>query len=113
MGFKFDASGLFKGLVEAELRSRAALGLYADTVAKKMENQAKNSYPWTDRTYQASRRLKGDWQWNGNVARVTLSHGVDYGIWLEFANEKRFAVLKPTIDIMAPQAIRGLKNLMK
>lgn len=113
MSFKFDPSDLLRGLAETELRTKAALGLYADTVSKKMENEAKSSYPWTDRTFQASRRLKGSWKWQGQVARVELSHGVDYGIWLEFCNEKRYAIIKPTIDKVSPSAIRGLQNLMK
>lgn len=111
--FKFDAGKLLSGLAETELKTKVALGLYADTVGKKMENHAKSNYAWTDRTFQASRRLKGSWKWQGHIARVELSHGVDYGIYLEFCNEKRYAIIKPTIDDISPQAIRGLQNLMK
>ena len=35
MSFRFDANNLIKGLAEREIKTRAALGLYADTVAKK------------------------------------------------------------------------------
>ena len=31
MSFKFDASKLIKGIAEREIKTRAALGLYADT----------------------------------------------------------------------------------
>ncbi len=47
MSFKFDASKLIKGIAEREIKTRAALGLYADTVAKKMETHAKSNYKWT------------------------------------------------------------------
>ena len=40
MSFKLDASKLISGLAEREIKTRAALGLYADTVAKKMEAHA-------------------------------------------------------------------------
>lgn len=112
-GFKVDPSKLLKGIAEREIKTRAALGLYADTVSKKMENHAKTNYPWTNRTFQASRRLNGNWEWHGNVARATISHGVEYGVWLEFCNEKKYAILKPTVDYITPSAIRGLQNLMK
>ena len=113
MSFKFDANNLIKGLAEREIKTRAALGLYADTVAKKMETHAKSNKPWTDRTGRAKQSLSSSWKWMGDVARVELAHGVDYGIYLEFCNEKRYAIIKPTIDVIAPQAIRGLNKILK
>ena len=113
MSFKFDANNLIKGLAEREIKTRAALGLYADTVAKKMESHAKSNKPWIDRTGRAKQSLNSSWKWVGDVARVELSHGVDYGVYLEFCNEKRYAIIKPTIDTISPQAIRGLNNILK
>lgn len=113
MSFKFDANNLIKGLAEREIKTRAALGLYADTVAKKMEAHAKSNKPWVDRTGRAKQSLNSSWKWVGDVARVELSHGVYYGIYLELCNEKRYAIIKPTIDIISPQAIRGLNKILK
>ena len=113
MSFKFDASNLIKGLAEREIKTRAALGLYADTVAKKMETHAKSNKPWVDRTGRAKQSLNSSWKWVGDVARVELSHGVYYGIYLELCNEKKYAIIKPTIDIISPQAIRGLNKILK
>lgn len=113
MSFKFDASKLIKGIAKKEIKTRAALGLYADTVAKQMEAHAKNNYKWTPRSGAAHQRLNGSWKWVGDVARIELSHGVDYGVYLEFCNEKKYAVLRPTIDYISPKAIRGLKNILK
>ena len=113
MSFKFDASKLIKGLAEREIKTRASLGLYADTVAKKMETHAKSNKPWVDRTGRAKQSLNSSWKWVGDVARVELSHGVYYGIYLELCNEKKYAIIKPTIDIISPQAIRGLNKILK
>jgi hypothetical protein len=113
MSFKFDANNLIKGLAEREIKTKASLGLYADTVAKKMETHAKTNKPWTDRTGRAKQSLNSSWKWVGDVARVELSHGVDYGVYLEFCNEKRYAVIKPTIDKISPEAIRGLNKILK
>ena len=113
MSFKFDANNLIKGLAEREIKTRAALGLYADTVAKKMETHAKSNKPWVDRTGRAKQSLNSSWKWVGDVARVELSHGVYYGIYLELCNEKRYAIIKPTIDTISPQAIRGLNKILK
>lgn len=113
MSFKFDANNLIKGLAEREIKTRAALGLYADTVAKKMETHAKSNKPWVDRTGRAKQSLNSSWKWVGDVARVELSHGVYYGIYLELCNEKKYAIIKPTIDTISPQAIRGLNKILK
>ena len=113
MSFKFDANNLIKGIAEREIKTRAALGLYADTVAKKMETHAKSNKPWVDRTGRAKQSLNSSWKWVGDVARVELSHGVYYGIYLEFCNEKKYAIIKPTIDVISPQAIRGLNKILK
>ncbi|CEI72931.1 hypothetical protein [Romboutsia hominis] len=113
MSFKFNASGLMKGLTEREIKTKAAVGLYADTTAKKMEAHAKSNYKWTPRSGQAHQTLNGTWKWHGSVARVELSHGASYGVYLEFCNEKRYAIVKPTIDLISPQAIRGLANILK
>ena len=113
MSFKFDANNLIKGLAEREIKTRAALGLYADTVAKKMENHAKSNYKWAPKSGAAHQSLNSSWKWIGDVARVELSHGVYYGIYLELCNEKRYAIIKPTIDIISPQAIKGLNKILK
>ena len=96
-----------------ELKTKSALGLYADSVAKKMETHAKSNKPWVDRTGRAKQSLNSSWKWVGDVARVELSHGVYYGIYLELCNEKKYAIIKPTIDIISPQAIRGLNKILK
>lgn len=112
-GFRFNGADLFRNLAEQQIRSRAALGLFGDTSAKKLENEAKNNHPWTDRTYQARNRLKGDSEWLGNILRISLGHGVDYGVYLELCNEGKYAVIMPTINKMSPKIIRGLDNLLK
>ena len=99
MSFKFDANNLIKGLAEREIKTRAALGLYADTVAKKMETHAKSNKPWVDRTGRAKQSLNSSWKWVGDVARVELSHGVYYGIYLELCNEKKYAIIKQIFRI--------------
>jgi hypothetical protein len=42
MGFKIDIAGALKGLVEAEIKMKAAVGVYADSAGKKLEAWAKN-----------------------------------------------------------------------
>lgn len=92
---------------------RAAIGLYANTAAKKMEADAKRNAPWTDRTGNARNSIQGDFGWEDDSAKIVLSGNVDYSVYLELAHEKKWAILKPTIDKNAPEILRGYQKLVK
>lgn len=47
-----------------------------------------------------------------NGIRITLAHGVNYGLWLELAHEKRFAIVKPTIELKGNDVLKGYANLL-
>lgn len=93
-------------------RHKVALGIYADAAAKKMEAEAKRDAPWTDRTTHARQSIDGRKGWKGNQLVVRLSGGPDYFVYLELAYEKRFSILKPTIDRNAPDILRGYQKLV-
>lgn len=109
---RIDDSDLRNGLDLLNERINDAVYMYADTVTKDYEAYAKENRPWTDRTGDARRRLKGYPEKVTNGVRFCIAHGVDYGIWLEIAHEKRFAILEPTIRLKANDTLRGLKTLL-
>lgn len=107
---RVDASELEEGL--ENLRKFAAVRIYAETQAKNLEGHMKETRPWTDRTGDARKRLTGYVTEIPNGYRINLAHGVTYGIWLELAMEKRFAILEPTVRLKGPDVIRGMENLL-
>ena len=109
----YDSSTLKKNLDKMSVKLGAVVLMYASTKASELQAKMKLNRPWTDRTGRAKQSLNGSWKWMGDVARVELSHGVDYGVYLEFCNEKRYAIIKPTIDKISPEAIRGLNKILK
>ena len=111
-GFQFDMSGLTNGLMDFEDKFLQATLMYANTEASKLEAYMKENRKWTDRSGSARQRLKGTVYNMAPVVRIELSHGVDYGIWLELAHEKRFAIVEPTIRLKGPEVIEGFKDLM-
>ena len=114
MSFKMDASGIIKGLNDTVMKSKVALNLYGDTVSKKLEGDAKANATWTDRTGAARQRLNGTCKPNGSHSvRVELSHGVDYGFYLEFCHDQQHEILGITIDENMPSIVRGMNNLLK
>lgn len=111
--FKLDLSTITKNMIEKQAKTIAALGVYGDSVSKEMEAYAKSNRPWTDRSSSARNRLTGQSQNMGTSIRCSISHGVNYGIYLEMCNEGRYRILKPTIDAVGPKAVRGLDRIFK
>lgn len=62
------------------------------------ESYAKVSAPWTNRTGAARAGLSGKSSVRNASGAITLSHGVDYGIWLELAHGRRYAILPQTLQ---------------
>lgn len=115
MNIRFDASNsdLFRNLENMPERAKAAILMYANTSAASLESEMKANRPWTDRTGAAKQRLRGSASIpEPDKVRITLSHGVDYGLWLEYAKEKKYAILEPTIRLKGPDVVRGMENLL-
>lgn len=94
----------------------AALPAYVETrlraifasAASEGEAAMKAGAPWTDRTGMARGSLSGESSVGGGQAVVTLSHGVEYGIWLEVAHQGRYAIVIPTL----PKVAAGIERAM-
>lgn len=114
MDISIDVDGIIDGLTRIDEKTKKALALYGDVVAKKAEAEAKSGARWTDRTGSARQRLRGESSESGNNSvRVTLSHNVDYGIYLEYCHGGKNAIVEPTIDNISGEAIKGMENLIK
>lgn len=83
-----------------EFLERKKAGLYAllQNWAGLLEEYAKTQAPWTDRTGHARQGLHGGVDVQGDQQVLYLSHGVDYGIWLELAHGGNYAIVRPTVD---------------
>ena len=93
-------------------RKKAGMLLLAQSASLQMEGYAKRSARWTDRTGNARQRLKGEARWlNATKLKVSVTHNMDYGIWLELANERKYAILKESIDYKAEELLKACKEL--
>lgn len=83
------------------------------TAATKMETWAKQNAPWTDRTGQARQRLTGQAYWeNPNIVVAAIAHQVDYGIWLELAHQRKYAILEKTLEEHRGEIEEAVKTLL-
>lgn len=115
MAFQLDYnnSNLKKNLDKMSVKLGAVILMYSATKASEIQAKMKVNRPWTDRTGMAKALLNAKVsQPNDNTIRITLSHGVNYGIWLELAHEKNYAIIAPTIREEGPRIVEDLNNLM-
>ena len=112
--FRFDYSKLANGLIGAEYQVNLAIRMYSEQGALQLEKFAKQNRRWTDRTGHARQRLTG---YVGKISsgyRVYLAHGVDYGIWLELAHEKKYSIIPQAIEYVGTFVIMpGFEELME
>jgi hypothetical protein len=110
---KFDLSALVSGVEGLQSKADAAIQMYAETGALKMQNYARSNARWQNRTGQARQRLTGTSMKYANGYKIQLAHGVDYGKWLELANEKRYSIIPETIQNVGKNEIMpGFSSLL-
>lgn len=113
MGYEFDTSEVEKSLRMFAEVAETAISTLCQTSALIMQSYAQEHRPWTDRTGHARQRLKGTASHPGkNTWVLTLAHGVDYGIWLEFAHERKYAIIEPAIQTKAPEIMDSFESLI-
>jgi len=110
-GFTLDTSGLEKSLDDLEKEFKIKMLMYGDTAAQTLAGYARENRPWTDRTGHARERLVGTAEATDTGVRVVLAHTVDYGLWLELAHEKNYAIVEPTIRLKTPEVWQGMQDL--
>lgn len=96
--FEFDFTEVNQRMGQFQSKFEAAVEVLCNNGAQKMEAYAKEKRPWKDRTGDARRRLSGSWKKVPDGYEIQIAHGVPYGVWLEFAKERRYAILKPTVE---------------
>lgn len=110
---KYRESTLRKGLDNMGPKMGAVILMYMATKATKVESMMKAKRPWTDRSGMAKAMLNAKVSQPTNTKfRLTLAHGVDYGIQLELAHNKNYAIIAPTIRDEGPRLVKDLNNLM-
>ena len=92
---------------------RAGIEVVGKITAQEMAQYSKSTARWTDRTANARQGLKGGSLWRNTVQMIIyIAHRVSYGVFLELAHEKRFAILQPTVNRFKNSVLAKLKRIM-
>ena len=103
--YSIDVSRVLKGITDFEDAFDKALMVFTQSGAQKMEQYAKKNRKWTDRTGRARQSLNGSAFRIDNGYRIQIAHGVYYGVYLEYAHERKYAILERTITKVGMEQI--------
>jgi len=79
-------------------RHMAAVAAVAKELEPVLEDYAKQHRPWTDRTGNARQSLFSVSELAGEIVTIYLSHGMEYGVFLELCNSGQYAIIMPTLE---------------
>lgn len=79
----FDVKEFNTNIKRFDDRMQAQLEVVGSTISKNMQTYAKANHPWTNRSYSAQNKLKGDYKVTENDLDISIRHGVTYGYYLE------------------------------
>lgn len=99
-------------LYKADEKQRAVVERYMIKKAKDIEKYMKANHPWKNRTGAAEKGLSAKLTTSKKkyANTIALSHGVPYGVYLEYSMERRFAIIEPTIRIKGPEFVNDLQG---
>jgi hypothetical protein len=110
---RIDSKGLEKGLESLSNKSDIKIKNYLSTTERKLDNYAKKNAPWKNRSGRARLGLHSYTEKTPFGYRLIIAHGVDYGIWLELAHEKKYAILNETIQQNTNDIMKGFTKLIE
>jgi hypothetical protein len=110
---RIDSKGLEKGLESLSNKSDIKIKNYLSTTERKLDNYAKKNAPWKNHSGRARLGLHSYTEKTPFGYRLIIAHGVDYGIWLELAHEKKYAILNETIQQNTNDIMKGFTKLIE
>ena len=74
------------------------------------EYQAENMF-WTNRTSTAYSTVYGGVTKKKEFVAWGLAHKVEYGVWLEMANDRKHESLRPILSVLEPEFMKDARDI--
>lgn len=104
----------FPALTEAYARAiHNGVVQLAERYAVEIEAWMKSNAVWEDRTGNARQTLFAEAIDFTDVVVILMSHGVEYGTFLELANAGQYSVITPALDYYIPRIWRDVQALLR
>jgi hypothetical protein len=110
-----DVDGVKRNIQEIYNRRRAAVYAlclsYAARALNKFRQDQQGERFWKNQTGQAMARVFSNATMEDNVVSWFMAHGVQYGVYLELANDRKHEALRPIIQEFIEPFMKDLKEL--
>ena len=110
---EYDGSRLKRNLRSFPDDLRQAIGLVTARSAAETTAWLKTNARWTDRTGAARSGLYAVPHVTNKYAEILMGYSVNYGIWLEVAHNRKYAVLTPAMRIRGAALMRDMNLLIE
>lgn len=112
MSFEWKSQELHTKLKEFSPKVDKGIAAVFEFQATRGEVYAKVNARWTDRTGAARATLSGTTRHEPMKRHeMIFSHGMHYGIWLEVANDERFAIILQTMREIGRDTLNQIDGL--
>lgn len=101
-----------QGYDDWTLDINGAIYLLAKRFESDIETWMKENAPWTDRTGNLRQSLWADVEQFVNLVVIAFDYGLEYGFWLEVANQGKYQIIGPALDRFSELWIQALKELL-
>lgn len=92
---------------------RSALTRLAHAYAAEIEAYMIASATWQDRTGNLRQSLYAEVETTLTEIVVAFDYGLEYGQFLEFSNQGKYAIIAPTLDIFTVRMWNDVKRLLE
>lgn len=114
MGISLNSSNFLNSLADIQLRAIQGTRLYAETASQKLVADAKSNAKWKDITALSRQTISAEVESSGANQKIILKGGTtSHFIYLETANEGKYAIIKPTMIKMSPGIIKGWNKVIE
>ena len=108
----YDDKKLRRNLKNFNENLSRSLGIVTDRRAAITEAELKQRAPWTDDTGAARAGLMAIPFHGPGFIEIYMTYSVSYGIWLEIANNRKYAVIGPMMRIAGDALMKDLNGLI-
>lgn len=112
VGFSYDDRELRRNVSEFRTNLRRNIAAVVDYNAGYAQAWMREKAPWTDQTGAARSGLFAIPLEYGNTFEIFMAYSVHYGIWLEVANNRKYAILTPVMRIIGDKLIKDMQHLI-
>lgn len=110
---QWDMKEFEESIAFIQTRFQTSILILCEVAAAKMEEYAKDEAIWIDRTSNARQKLTGQAYYvTMDQVQIAVSHQMDYGIWLELAHGRDYAILETAIEENIDELLNSIKRLI-